>query len=66
MTWGRCGEREFTEPAPGHRPGADIGRLSVSELRALEEACRAEMGRIDQEIAAKGETRAAADGLFRR
>lgn len=59
-------EDEEPRAPKGHTLGDDISRLSVRELEALKTACLAEVERIEREIAGKGETRAAADSLFKR
>ncbi len=57
---------EETPPKPrNHVLGADLSRLSVSELEYLREACLAEADRIAVEIDTKGATRAAADSVFK-
>lgn len=54
-------------PAPkiGHVIGQDLSTLSVDELRDRIEVLRGEIGRLEQAIATKTETRSAADSFFR-
>ena len=47
------------------QPGESLATLSVEELRARIEIYRAEIGRIEQDIAAKEASRKAADAVFR-
>lgn len=49
-----------------HEMGQDLATLSVGELRDRIEQLRAEIIRIETELSAKGETKAAAEALFKR
>jgi uncharacterized small protein (DUF1192 family) len=49
-----------------HELGADLSMLSVDELRARVGLLRAEIERIEAEIATKSSSRNAAEGLFRK
>lgn len=49
-----------------HEIGQDLAPLSVGELRDRIGQLHAEIARIEAELAAKGETKAAAEALFRR
>jgi uncharacterized small protein (DUF1192 family) len=54
------------KPARIHEIGQDLSLLSVAELRERVEQLRAEIARLEADMAAKGETKAAAEALFRR
>ena len=49
-----------------HEIGQDLSLLSVDELRERINQLRAEIGRLEDELTAKGSTKAAAEALFRR
>ena len=49
-----------------HEIGQDLGLLSVAELEERIAQLRAEIGRLEAELTAKGATRSAAEALFRR
>jgi uncharacterized small protein (DUF1192 family) len=49
-----------------HEIGQDLALLSVGELNERIELLRAEIGRLEAELAAKGQTKSAAEALFRR
>lgn len=49
-----------------HEIGQDLSMLSVAELEERIAGLRAEIGRIEAELEAKGSTRLAAEALFRR
>ena len=49
-----------------HEIGADLSLLSADELRHRVGLLRAEIERLEAEIAAKGSSRNAAEGLFRK
>lgn len=51
---------------PRHEIGQDLSLLSVDELRRRIEDLRAEIARIEAELATKGTTRSAAEALFSR
>ena len=57
---------EPKKPARMHEVGQDLGLLSVGELRERIEQLRAEIGRLEAELEAKGATKNAAEALFRR
>lgn len=67
---GGCAVALFDEPvkkpAPVHEIGQDLALLSVDELAKRVAALKAEIARLEAEIAAKGSTKAAAEALFRR
>jgi len=46
--------------------GEDLSSLSVADLEARIEAARAEIARIEAELARRGQARTAADAVFRR
>lgn len=50
----------------GHDIGQDLSMLSVDELTARIELLKAEIARVEAARAAKGESRLAADSLFKR
>ena len=49
-----------------HEIGQDISLLSVGELNERIAALRAEMERLEAELASKSVTKSAAEALFRR
>jgi uncharacterized small protein (DUF1192 family) len=59
-------EEPRKKPARIHEIGQDLSLLSVAELRERVERLRAEIARLEADMAAKGETKAAAEALFRR
>lgn len=59
-------EEPRRKPARIHEIGQDLSLLSVAELRERVEQLRAEIARLEADMAAKGETKAAAEALFRR
>lgn len=48
-----------------HEIGQDLGALSIGELRERIDLMRAEIGRLEAAIAAKSDTRSAAEALFK-
>lgn len=58
-------DEEPVQKARLHAIGQDLSLLSVDELRERIEQLRAEIGRIEAELSAKGSTRQAAEALFR-
>ncbi|MEM7694107.1 MAG: DUF1192 domain-containing protein [Pseudomonadota bacterium] len=59
-------EPDEPKKTPKHTLGDDLTRHSIAELEALRDACQAEILRIEADMAAKGSSRAAAEGLFKR
>ena len=53
-------------PKPVHEIGENLGALSVDELKKRVAMLRAEIARIEAELASKGATRNAAEALFSR
>jgi uncharacterized small protein (DUF1192 family) len=51
---------------PVHEIGQDLSLLSVGELNERILALRAEIVRLEAELAAKGSTKSAAEALFKR
>jgi uncharacterized small protein (DUF1192 family) len=49
-----------------HEIGQDLSLLSVGELDERIALLRAEIGRLEAELQAKGATKSAAESLFRR
>lgn len=49
-----------------YRIGQDLSLLSVEELRRRIGELRAEIDRLESEIASKGATRSAAESVFRK
>jgi uncharacterized small protein (DUF1192 family) len=49
-----------------HELGADLSMLSVDELRVRVGLLKAEIERLEAEIASKSSSRNAAEGLFRK
>jgi uncharacterized small protein (DUF1192 family) len=60
----------FDEDKPArktaHEIGQDLSMLSVDELMARIELLKSEIARLDAARAAKGQSRLAADSLFKR
>lgn len=56
---------EAAKPKRVHEIGQDLSLLSVDELGERVDLLRAEIARLEAEIAAKGSTRLAAEALFR-
>ncbi|PSM19095.1 MULTISPECIES: DUF1192 domain-containing protein [Nitratireductor] len=52
--------------ARAHEIGQDVSLLSEHELAERVEMLRAEIARLEAEMAARGTTKAAAEALFRR
>lgn len=59
-------EDEPQKKVPVHGIGQDLAALSLDELRNRIEQLRNEIARIEAELSAKGETKAAAEALFKR
>ena len=57
---------EPLKPGRIHEIGQDLSLLSVDELRERIGQLQAEIGRLEDELVAKGSTRQAAEALFRR
>jgi uncharacterized small protein (DUF1192 family) len=57
---------EPKKPARPHEIGQDLALLSAGELSARITLLRAEIERLEAELAAKGATKTAAEALFRR
>ncbi|MBE0692982.1 MAG: DUF1192 domain-containing protein [Aquamicrobium sp.] len=57
---------EPVKPRRVHEIGQDLSLLSVDELRERIGQLKAEIGRLEDELVAKGSTRQAAEALFRR
>jgi uncharacterized small protein (DUF1192 family) len=57
---------EPVKPAKAHEIGQDLSLLSIGELNERIGALRAEIKRLQTAIDAKGETKSAAEALFRR
>lgn len=57
---------EAARPKRVHEIGQDLSLLSVDELHQRVGLLRAETGRLEAEINARGSTRQAAEALFRR
>jgi uncharacterized small protein (DUF1192 family) len=54
-----------TKPAVAIVVGADLANLSVAELEARIAALKAEIARIEQDLAGKLSSRSAADSVFK-
>lgn len=59
-------EEEARKPKPAHQIGQDLSTLSVGELTMRIGQLRDEILRLEDELTAKGSTKAAAEALFRR
>jgi uncharacterized small protein (DUF1192 family) len=59
-------DEEPRKPARLHEIGQDLSLLSVGDLRERIDMLRAEMQRLEAELAAKGTSKNAAEALFRR
>lgn len=59
-------DEEPAKKAKTHEIGQDLALLSVGELNDRIAVLKAEIGRLEAELAAKGSTKAAAEALFRR
>ncbi|MGN6584441.1 MAG: DUF1192 domain-containing protein [Rhizobiaceae bacterium] len=57
---------EPVKRAEPYRIGQDLSFLSVDELKLRISELRAEIGRLEKEIEAKGATRSAAESFFRK
>ena len=57
---------EPKKPARTHEIGQDLSLLSVADLRERIAQLRAEIERLEAELKSKGETKTAAEALFRR
>ena len=57
---------EPKKPKRPHEIGQDLSTLSVGDLSERIEALRTEIARLEAELGAKGQTRSAAEQLFRR
>jgi len=59
-------EEDAAPVPPRFAIGQDLSTLSVEELRRTIDLLKEEIARIEQELDAKGSTKAAAEALFRR
>jgi uncharacterized small protein (DUF1192 family) len=59
-------EEEAKKPARVHEIGQDLSLLSVGELAERIAQLKAEIARLEAEMSAKGASKTAAEGLFRR
>ncbi|MBP0437962.1 DUF1192 domain-containing protein [Tianweitania sediminis] len=59
-------EEESRKRLAAHEIGQDLALLSADELRSRVEMLRAEIARLEEELAAKHQTKSAAEALFRR
>lgn len=57
---------EPRKPVRVHEIGQDLSLLSVGDLTERIEQLKAEIARLEAELADKGASRSAADALFRR
>jgi uncharacterized small protein (DUF1192 family) len=57
---------EEPKPRRSHEIGQDLATLSVAELQARIGMLRDEISRIEAELTSKGQTKTAAEALFRR
>ena len=59
-------DEEPKKKAKPHEIGQDLALLSVAELGERIGLLKAEIARLEAELASKGTTKAAAEALFRR
>lgn len=59
-------EEPKKKPVRVHEIGEDLARLSAGELTERIGQLKAEITRLEAELSTKGETKAAAEALFRR
>lgn len=57
---------DLPQKKTSHEIGADLSMLSVDELKARIGLLKAEIERLEAEIAAKSSSRNVAEGLFRK
>lgn len=57
---------EPKKPKKAHEIGQDLSLLSVGELTERIDILRAEIVRLEAELATKGSSKSAAEALFRR
>ena len=59
-------DEDLPKPKPAYQLGQDLALLSAGELRATVDALKAEIARIEAEIASKSASRNAAEAFFKR
>jgi uncharacterized small protein (DUF1192 family) len=59
-------DEEPKKKSKPHEIGQDLSLLSVAELGERIDILKAEIARLEAELAAKGSTKLAAEALFRR
>jgi uncharacterized small protein (DUF1192 family) len=59
-------DEEPKKKARAHEIGQDLYLLSAGELRERIEALKAEIARLEADLAAKSSTKSAAEALFKR
>ncbi len=57
---------EPKKPRRAHEIGQELSALSVGELNERIQMLKDEIGRLEAELRSKGQTRSAAEDLFRR
>lgn len=57
---------EPRKPTPAHVIGQDLSLLSQAEISQRIALLHAEIARLEAELKAKGETKSAAEAMFRR
>lgn len=59
-------DEEEPKRKPAYQVGQDISLMSVDELRETIEALGQEVARLEREVAAKSDSRNAAEAFFKR
>jgi uncharacterized small protein (DUF1192 family) len=57
---------EPKKKAKAYELGQDLAKLSVAELAALIETLKAEIARVEAQLAAKQSSKSAAESIFKR
>jgi uncharacterized small protein (DUF1192 family) len=57
---------EPKKPKKSYELGQDLSKLSVGELKALVDALKAEIARVEAALAAKQSSKSAAEAAFKR
>ena len=60
------GDDDRPRPKRRHELGEDVSALGVAEIETRVDELRAEIARLEAELASRDRTRSAAESLFRR